>query len=86
MALQTNGKKKGKSEPLHAQDLAGTMTNAKVETEQDLMVQIEEHHKCQEHGRACFVQSNGDHYQYTIEDITIWASLLVWFLFFPRSV
>src|ERR1700690_2574925 len=50
---------------------------SKQDSEAELMTLIEERHKCQEHGKACFVQSNGEHYQYTHEDLTIWTSLLV---------
>jgi hypothetical protein len=58
---------------------------SKQDSEAELMTLIEERHKCQEHGKACFVQSNGEHYQYTLEDLTIWTSLLVRTLFCMSS-
>lgn len=42
------------------------------------MAEIEKHHACQEHvGKACYVTRSGEHYQYTNNDLVIWATLLV---------
>jgi hypothetical protein len=71
---QSAGKKKAAAK---SGAIAEPVLSAKQDSEAELMALIEEHHKCQEHGKACFVQSNGEHYQYTHEDLTIWASLLV---------
>ncbi|KAI0281138.1 hypothetical protein BGY98DRAFT_932230 [Russula aff. rugulosa BPL654] len=44
--------------------------------EHELITLIEKKHACEEHKQACYVQANGGHYQYTMEDLAIWASLL----------
>ncbi|KAJ7866356.1 hypothetical protein B0H13DRAFT_2066931 [Mycena leptocephala] len=45
--------------------------------EHELMAEIEKHHACQEHtGKACFVTRTGEHYQYTNNDLVIWATLV----------
>jgi hypothetical protein len=42
------------------------------------MAEIEKHHACQEHvGKACYVTGSGEHYQYTNNDLVIWATLMV---------
>jgi len=45
--------------------------------EKQLISLLEKKHACEEHSRACYVQANGMHYQYTKQDLTIWATLLV---------
>ncbi|KAJ6447847.1 hypothetical protein C8R45DRAFT_1115680 [Mycena sanguinolenta] len=45
--------------------------------EHELIAEIEKHHACQEHtGKACYVQSSGEHYQYNNNDLVIWATLV----------
>ncbi|KAJ7892295.1 hypothetical protein B0H14DRAFT_3428056 [Mycena olivaceomarginata] len=45
--------------------------------EHKLMAEIEKHHACQEHvGKACYVTGSGEHYQYTNNDLVIWATLM----------
>jgi hypothetical protein len=48
-----------------------------AEQEHELMALIEKKHACAEHEKACYVHPNGTHYQYTMEDLAIWAALLV---------
>jgi hypothetical protein len=54
-----------------------------MDEEADLIALIKKRHMCEEHSKPCYVQSNGMHYQYTIEDLSIWASLLVSLLAIP---
>ncbi|KAJ7315400.1 hypothetical protein DFH08DRAFT_972096 [Mycena albidolilacea] len=50
---------------------------ASEQQEHKLMAEIEKHHACQEHvGKACYVTGSGEHYQYTNNDLVIWATLM----------
>ncbi|KAJ7310110.1 hypothetical protein DFH08DRAFT_823147 [Mycena albidolilacea] len=43
----------------------------------ELMAAIEKYHACQEHmGKACYVLTLGEHYQYMNNDLVIWATLI----------
>ncbi|KAH9969229.1 hypothetical protein BJV74DRAFT_799394 [Russula compacta] len=44
--------------------------------EQELQQQLEKRHYCQQHKKACFVESDGNHYHYTPGDLATWAMLL----------
>ncbi|RDB15211.1 hypothetical protein Hypma_004708 [Hypsizygus marmoreus] len=47
------------------------------EQEHKLLKQLVQRHACAEHhGKACYIMSDGKHYQYTNADLTIWATLL----------
>lgn len=45
--------------------------------ELDALRCIEKQHYCQAHKKACYVQIDGSHYQYTTSDLAKWAYLLV---------
>jgi hypothetical protein len=81
---QGNGKKRAPSQPPPPPSNTPSVWQ---DQEHELITLIEKKHECEEHKRACYVQPNGGHYQYTMEDLSIWASLLasgfsqLWFFF-----
>ncbi|KAJ7133662.1 hypothetical protein C8R43DRAFT_956508 [Mycena crocata] len=51
--------------------------DAGEQQEHKLMLDIEKRHACQDHtGKACYVTSSGEHYQFTNNDLVIWATLM----------
>jgi hypothetical protein len=60
---------------------------ASEQREHELMAAIEKYHACQEHmGKACYVLTSGEHYQYTNNDLVIWATLIVSSIFVFYSI
>ncbi|KAJ3797142.1 hypothetical protein GGU11DRAFT_827474 [Lentinula aff. detonsa] len=46
-------------------------------SEEAIYKEIEQEHACDKHsGKTCFVCSNGSHYQYTTDDLSLWATLV----------
>ncbi|KAJ7257020.1 hypothetical protein C8J57DRAFT_1649150 [Mycena rebaudengoi] len=55
---------------------AAPLENTDIQ-EHKLMAELEKKHACQSHtGKACYVLSSGEHYQYTSADLAIWATLM----------
>lgn len=44
--------------------------------EEEMLKLIEQNHYCNEHKKLCLVQDGGEHYQYTLSDLTTWAKLM----------